>query len=295
MMSGNANRWSVLGGSVRGASHLRNDLPNQDALKYHDEPPWLLALADGHGSVRSFRSDRGARFAVELANELGSTLPTESNPSTVKQWVEGDLPSKLVCQWCERVDADIESEPFNTEQTQILGLKAGNEPRARLAYGATLLLVVVTDSFIFYLQLGDGDILTVSASGEVSRPLPKDERLIANETTSLCMDKARNEVRTGFQVIVNDPPALVLAATDGYANAFRDESSFLQVGPDLLRLLREEGPEFIKGNLENWLNESSEAGSGDDITVGLLYRPDALVDIEHESEPDERPAPPETP
>jgi len=291
MMSGNAIRWSALGGSVRGASHLRNGLPNQDAREFHDESPWLLALADGHGSARSFRSDSGAKFAVELANALGPNFPTDGNPSTVKQWVEHDLPRELVRQWCARVDVGIESEPFSDEQRQILGLKTDNEPRARLAYGATLLLVVATDSFIFYLQLGDGDILTVSASGKVTRPLPKDERLIANETTSLCMDKAWNEVRTGFQVIANDPPALILAATDGYANAFRDEASFQQVGTDLLRLLREEGPEFIKDNLENWLNETSDVGSGDDITVGLLYRADAL----DTTEPDARPTTPETP
>jgi hypothetical protein len=291
MMSGNAIRWNALGGSVRGASHLRNGLPNQDAWEFHDESPWLLAMADGHGSARSFRSDRGAGFAVKLANEFGSNLPADRNPSTVKQWVEYDLPRELIRRWREQVDANIESEPFSAGEGQILGLKADNEPRARLAYGATLLLIVATDSFIFYLQLGDGDILTVSASGEVTRPLPKDERLIANETTSLCMEKAWEEVRTAFQVIASDPPALILAATDGYANAFRDEASFQQVGTDLLRFLREEGPEFIKGNLENWLNETSEAGSGDDITVGLLYRPDALV----ETEPDARPAPPETP
>jgi len=288
-MSGDTIRWSASGCSVRGASHRRSGLPNQDALKLRPEPPWLLALADGHGSARSFRSDRGARFAVELAIEAGRSFPADGNPSTVKHWAEHDLPRELVRRWCEQVDADIASEPFSEAEWQRLGQKK-TESVYRLAYGATLLLVVATDSFIFYLQLGDGDILSVSATGEVTRPLPKDARLIANETTSLCMEQAWREVRTGFQVITRDPPALILAATDGYANAFRDEASFSQVGPDLLRLIREEGPPFIERNLESWLNESSEAGSGDDISIGLLYRLDAL----DTTAPDARPAPPET-
>lgn len=289
MMSGDAIRWIALGDSVRGASHRRNGLPNQDALKLRPQPPCLLALADGHGSARSFRSDRGARFAVELASEMGRDFPADGNPAAVKHWAEHGLPRELVRRWCEKVDGDIAADPFSEAEWQRLGQKKTEVVR-RLAYGATLLLVVAADSFIFYLQLGDGDILTVSASGEVSRPLPKDARLIANETTSLCMDQAWNEVRTRFQILSNDTPALILAATDGYANAFRDEAGFLQVGPDLLRLIREEGPQAIERNLASWLNESSEAGSGDDISVGLLYRTDAL----NITEPDARPAPPET-
>ena len=71
------------------------------------------------------------------------------------------------------------------------------------AYGATLLVLMVTEQFALYLQLGDGEMLIVTESPshrnpaqpffEVSRPLPKDESLIANETTSLCRDDAKRE------------------------------------------------------------------------------------------------------
>ena len=133
--------------------------------------------------------------------------------------------------------------------------------------------MVVASNFILYLQLGDGDLLTVSERGDVERPSPKDPRLIANETTSLCSAKAWNDVQIYFQPLAGAPPALILAATDGYANAYRDNASFQQVARDYWALLRDEGDEAVKPHLKDWLNEASQQGSGDDITVGIIWRP----------------------
>ena len=57
-----------------------------------------------------------------------------------------------------------------------------------LAYGATLLAAAATDRVLLYLQLGDGEILSVTAQGTTTRPLPPDDRLIANQTTS-CVNR----------------------------------------------------------------------------------------------------------
>jgi hypothetical protein len=67
----------------------------------------------------------------------------------------------------------------------------------------------------------------------------------------------------------------VLLSTDGYANAFREDAGFLQVGADLLDLVRQEGLGAVAGGLDSWLAEATEQGSGDDVTVGLLCRLDA--------------------
>ena len=74
-----------------------------------------------------------------------------------------------------------------------------------------------------------------------------------------------------FQALAGAPPALILAATDGYANSFRDEAGFQQVARDLWAMLRDEGVEAVQSNLKDWLNEASQQGSGDDITVGIVY------------------------
>ena len=143
-----------------------------------------------------------------------------------------------------------------------------------LAYGATIVSIVLTESYAIYLQLGDGDILIVGENGEVTRPYTSDERLIANETTSLCSKDAWRDFRSAFQVFSGNPPALILISTDGYANSFQNEAAFEVVGTDILEMIRAQGLEKIELELETWLKEASELGSGDDITLALAYRVD---------------------
>jgi hypothetical protein len=63
------------------------------------------------------------------------------------------------------------------------------EANPHLAYGATSLSFLLTPTYALYLQLGDGEMVTVSESGKIGHPLPEDSRLLANETTSLCWTK----------------------------------------------------------------------------------------------------------
>jgi hypothetical protein len=41
-------------------------------------------------------------------------------------------------------------------------------------------------------------------------------------------------------------------------------------------LAEEKGFETVNDNLKSWLEEATQMGSGDDCTVGIIYRPDAL-------------------
>jgi len=269
--------WRALGASRRGAAHVRSGLPNQDALLLPDlgsEPPWILALADGHGSPKSFRSDRGALLAVNTAAAVCRRLPCDpagARLSAIKHWAEDYLSREIVRCWRTAVDEDMAARPLVAAEGAPSGL-ASPEGGHYLAYGATLLVVMVTATFILYWQLGDGDILTVTDDGVVSRPLPPDEKLFGNETTSLCADRSWQEARTAFQVLAGAPPALILAASDGYANSYRDEAGFLRVGSDLLTLIRTDGLEAVAANLSDWLDEISRQGSGDDVTLGVLCR-----------------------
>ena len=275
--------WRALGASRRGAAHVRNGLPNQDALLLPDidsAPPWILALADGHGSPKSFRSDRGALLAVNAAAAVCRHLPCDPDSprlSAIKQWAEDYLSREIVRCWRAAVDEDLAAHPLTAAESTPSGLACPQGGNRYLAYGATLLIVMVATTFIVYWQLGDGDILAVADDGAVSRPLPPDEKLFGNETTSLCADRAWREARTAFQVLAGAPPALILAASDGYANSYRDEAGFLRVGYDLLTLIRSDGLEAVAAHLVDWLDEISYQGSGDDVTLGILCRVEAGI------------------
>jgi serine/threonine protein phosphatase PrpC len=284
--------WHLIEQSVIGASHIRSGLPNQDAISFEPAsgvgPPLIVALSDGHGSSKSFRSHLGSDFAVKgavaLLQELLDVLAHDPKSlSAVKRTAEERLPKEVVRRWQMAVDAHLEAHPFTEEELARVmrdrGEKACRDVGAHphLAYGATLLAAVATENFLLFLQLGDGDILLVADTGEVTHALTRDTRLIGNETTSLCMDRAWREVRLHFHACHGELPALILLATDGYANSFVDAKAFLKVGSDLLEILQSEGVSFVTENLGTWLEEASAEGSGDDITLGILYRSDVLV------------------
>ncbi len=281
MPANNIVMWNVIADTVRGAAHGRTGLPNQDALKLVPEGgsggSVVVAVSDGHGSSECFRSDIGSKFAVDAAISALSPLlqPSERVPhSTLKHLVEQQLPRDIVRNWRARVWRHLQDNPVSHPRTDKAGIGPSNsdETNPYLAYGATLIAVLVTNLYLVYLQLGDGDIVAVSEDGEALRPIPRDERLMGNMTTSLCMENADREMRVKFQTADSGLPAMILASTDGYSNSFVDDGSFLQAGPDMLKAILDNGLDSVSKMLSTWLSEASQLGSGDDTTVAVLLR-----------------------
>jgi hypothetical protein len=306
--------WRCIGQSVRGASHVQKELPNQDAIGWcwrsedsgwsHEllqeepkppqqgiGPPLILVVSDGHGSSKSFRSQVGSRMAVETATSVLQEFfrdfflenQTERvSLSTIKDMSQSSLPQRLVQEWTKSVEKHWSENPVSEEEwTQVVqkdGIAARQaiENNSTIAYGATLLVVVVTKFFILYLQLGDGDILCVDSQGEISRPLKRDRRLIANETTSLCMSKAWNEFQVGLVPYLESSPdqmpALIMVSTDGYANSYPSEEEFCKIGRDYREMIWDRGIGYVAQQLESFLKETSQGGSGDDISLGIIRR-----------------------
>lgn len=276
--------WLAIGKSVRGASHIRDNRPNQDAVFWstgqNNGLPLVMALSDGHGSQRSFRSDTGAAFAVDAISSCLTDFALQLFPSNQMPALEQDarknLPRELEYRWKRAVLDHLTTNPFSSEETETLYVyqeESEGEPpilNPFLAYGATALGVLVTPSYRLYMQLGDGDMLNVYADGKTERPLPDDPRLIGNATTSLCARKAAQDVRLSVQSDEEQTPELILVSTDGYANSFKNDAEFLRIGPDFLDIIRTDGLDHIEHHLGDWLEETTQVGSGDDITLGIL-------------------------
>lgn len=272
---------------------MRMNKPNQDRFYFFiDEEkglPIILAISDGHGGSGYFRSDKGAQFAVESAVEICKQFllkngEFEIGESFSQKRLKETLCRSITDEWNKRVAKDIEDYPLpesdDFEKIEIVKTKRPVEPDISTPYGATLLIVIITKSELIFLQLGDGDIIVFSIDGNSIRPLPRDPRLIGNETTSLCVREAWDDFVTSTIRIDSISPVLIMASTDGYANSYSDDVSFIKVGKDVLTLVCEDnagidaGFDNVESSLPEWLNETSEKGSGDDITVGFIgYKP----------------------
>lgn len=273
-------RWRVFGESALGAAHAAQHLPNQDAFGFLPRDgfgsPVIVAVADGHGSTRSFRSDVGALIAVNTAIRCLWSRIKDTARSPFEESEREDIARAITERWRQKIAREVRKHPFTeTELTKLSGAAGRRSSRTvqmdpTIAYGTTLLCVAVTSDRLVFFQLGDGDILTVTKYGGVERVLPVDELIWADQTTSMAMPDAWRHVRMAVRLHEPDDPALVLLSTDGYASSFATDEAFFQVGSDLYHMLRESTVDEIRRDLRGWLDETSRLGAGDDITLGVL-------------------------
>src|SRR6202044_3506654 len=78
--------------------------------------PLVLAVADGHGSARSFRSDRGSAFATACALDALADFVRRAGPdaplSRLRRQMANRWPRMVVSRWRKMVWKDLRREPF---------------------------------------------------------------------------------------------------------------------------------------------------------------------------------------
>jgi Protein phosphatase 2C len=270
--------WLALTASQLGAAHQATGLPNQDAVAAcHVQPDVLVvAVADGHGHRRHFRSARGSRLAVavacEAARELAARLDEFEAAGQVESEALRHLVPAITGRWRQAVHDDVAADPF-TAQEQA-GRASGDD--ALIAYGSTLLLAIAGRRWLVLVQIGDGDIMGIQPGGRPLLPVPGDPSLDGQQTTSLCGPRAEDEFRAA--VVDTSTTALlgVMLATDGYGNAQAADPWADAVSADLAELINDRPPEWLAGQLPLWASRCASAdGSADDTTIALLIAPSA--------------------
>jgi serine/threonine protein phosphatase PrpC len=262
--------------SERGAAHAAMGLPNQDAVEgYLLEPHGaVVAVADGHGHRRHFRSARGSRIAATIACQVAQELLGRLTDIAGAREVEGETRTVLVPaiaeQWRAAVSRHLESEPF-TPSEEVLRA-AGDE--AVVAYGSTLLLAIAWQQWLTLAQIGDGDIVCIQPNGSALLPMPGDPLLDGVQTTSLCKPDARDEFRIAVVDMSSTPLLGVILATDGYGNAQLADPWAEAFCKDLAEMLSKQNPEWLADQLPIWASRcASSDGSADDTTIALLLAP----------------------
>ncbi|MEI2778240.1 MAG: PP2C family serine/threonine-protein phosphatase [Tetrasphaera sp.] len=266
MTSHPAPSWEVISATARGASHVSNGLPNQDAHAIAALPDGtiVIAVADGHGGRGYVRSDAGSRMATEQATQVVTRLLSEGGTG----WSAlHDFPGSLVEAWREAVLAHLSANPLDELERTRATAETLAQPLQ--LYGATLLVAALGRDGLWAAQIGDGDII-VASGGACRSPVPGDDRLVGNATTSLCGPDATNDFRLG--VLRGAAPGdLVLLATDGYGNSFAADDWAPEVLGDLAQAIERHGVAAVAAQLPAWTGQSAAVG-GDDTTVVLASR-----------------------
>jgi hypothetical protein len=265
--------WQVITGSARGAAHRVSGLPNQDAVACRDESGSIVvAIADGHGHIRHFRSADGAALAVDVAcrvaSQVAAGLAADGTGDKEAERAGQELAWAVVADWHSAVADQLEVRPYTVEEQFILNRSADMPV---VPYGSTLLVAVIAARWLVCAQIGDGDMLAVRPDGSSFSPVAGDDRLDGRRTTSLCQTDALASFRTGAHDLSHVPLAALLLATDGYGNAQADEPWQPSVGRDLAELASRHDRHWFGQEVPGWAQRCASAeGSGDDATVALL-------------------------
>ena len=268
-------------GIVKGATHVRNQMPCQDnkkIIKISDEIT-IIALADGHGSSKCPRSDRGSMIAVNsfyhiLKKYLEIYGEDEEDITHLMTFLnrEGDV--RFAQDVCEEWQARVK-QSFYKNKVEGMTNEDGSIkwPSVFSLYGTTLLGMLITDSFVFSFQIGDGDISAVTK--DAVEPLVEPEKFLGIETHSLSKPDAwRKAVASVHRLeLDSQEPYMYMLSTDGFANSYTSDKEYQKTCIDYLKMLQEYGIDVVQANLKKWLTETSELGCGDDITVVMVYFP----------------------
>ena len=266
-------------GIVKGATHVRNQMPCQDnkkIIKISDEIT-IIALADGHGSSKCPRSDRGSMIAVNsfyhiMKKYLEIYGEDEEDITHLMTFLnrEGDV--RFAQDVCEEWQARVK-QSFYKNKVEGMTNEDGSIkwPSVFSLYGTTLLGMLITDSFVFSFQIGDGDISAVTKD-EVE-PLVEPEKFLGTETHSLSKPDAwRKSVTSVHRLEAESRESyMYILSTDGFANSYTSDKEYQKTCRDYLQMIRKYGIDVVQKNLKKWLTETSELGCGDDITVVMVY------------------------
>lgn len=250
--------------SVKGASHEKNGTPCQDSARvYLAEDFAIAAVADGHGSERHFRSDSGSEMAARVAirsimdfrernGGLAEVLRESPNNAARR------IAANIICCWNYETAAHLSFLPL-TPAEQATSDKYGGL-KTETIYGSTLILAYMERNICFGLQIGDGSF-TMNAHGITAMPMPSDDRLVANRTTSLCDSDAIGGFR---HFVYNGQADGVALSTDGLINSFVSVDDFLSFSG------RNTSYNGRTADLAEHLRKRSETGSKDDISFAAV-------------------------
>lgn len=289
----------------QGYSHMVENKVCQDySLNYsaHDGSLFIAIVSDGHGGETYCRSDRGSKFACEIAMDAIKEIKLNDSikgtavkvPARIQYKMPADDLSVtefkdvynqikdvdhifehffkyIYYQWYKKIEADWKENPPTTKERELLG-----DSNFEKAYGATLLAFARTKDYWYGFQIGDGKCFTCDEKGKWEEPILWDSDCFLNRTTSLCNSDAYKKFRYSFSG-KGDFPVAVMIGTDGIDDSWGERLGAYYTS--ILEDISVEGVENAKKSLDDSLPDLSKNGNGDDVSVAWIVDEDAIKSI----------------
>lgn len=259
--------------SVIGSTHIKNNKECQDFSSFHCTSKYGIAVvSDGHGAEKHFRSAKGSELAVSAAIEaIKEFVVFEDSFSQDKDRLLTQLEKSIILKWNNAVSKHFSDCPFFPGELGGLSDADKNAviENVESAYGATVIALVLTGKYCFGIQIGDGDCAVLDKEGSIFNPMPTDDQLLFNKTTSLCDKAALANFRHFW---LNKPPVAIVLSTDGVRNSFESENHYLDFCIKVMESFVESAYDEAQSDLKEFLHKLTAEGSGDDVSISALIR-----------------------
>lgn len=295
--------------TVTGFSHIERNKGCEDCSgSFSDESKGIniIAVADGHGDARCFRSAFGSKTAVETALEylryFAETNLSTDNGEAFYQSILHDpryrnncirqLTDSILAKWHDTVKSDYESTPPSAEDISAAYPDGEKIKNIAHIYGTTLIAALMLPKCLILIHQGDGRCDVFYDDGSVDQPIPWDKRCEDNSTTSLCDEDAFERFRSCVIDLSERKVIACCMGSDGVEDAYRD--TYTDFGgkhtlmggvntfyKQLLCSIAEHSPEDFMKYLDEMLPEFSRTGSGDDISVAGIVDTEGVRALEN--------------
>lgn len=270
----------VFNQSVRGSSHVQNKTRMEDfSASYQTEQKEcsMIAVADGHGDSRCFRSHLGSQFAVEIAIDQFKAffealrLHPDMSVQNIKNNLYNVFSNNIFKGWKKKCLDHYKENPFTNEEISLCPEVA--EYDILHVYGSTLIAAMLYQNHLIILQQGDGHVVMAYEDGHFDMPVALDARCVGNVTTSLCDIDAEEKFTLSLFDTKQNKISACFIGTDGVEDSFANDQLTMSFYMKLAK-------EFVNHRLDlaQDFSKLSELGSHDDISVACIYDLSSLKD-----------------
>ena len=254
--------WRIAKATTPGSSHLREGLPNQDAVAYRivksgNGEVVIAAVADGAGSAS--RSDEGSRIAVDVVTTIADGIDQQPAAASCEHLAES-----LARDAIEQAKTEVEN---HGRQQGILSRELAS----------TLIVAFACDSLLTAAQVGDGAVIAFNIDSGAAKTLCEAHSgEYANETTFITSCPKPHEIAYVGHASGCDYDALALI-TDGLQNLalkMPEREAFMGFwNPMLDDLAHTDQPEAIPERLQDFISgERVQSRTTDDVTITIAAR-----------------------
>ncbi|MDE6671837.1 MAG: protein phosphatase 2C domain-containing protein [Ruminococcus sp.] len=266
--------------TVIGASHITSGTVCQDSSVFRIYENYSIAIvADGHGSKKHFRSDKGSEMAVKAALDAVAEFYRNpeafeesflNNPDVIIKKIE----KNIISRWNRLVIHHYISNPYTEQERAKFTEKEFRRIKVESVYGTTLIVAVMGRKFTFGTQIGDGSLVLICEDAAAEMPIDYDESAPANITASMCNSQAINYFHSFYSI--DEKPVAVFVSTDGLYTSFRSDEDFLDYHSILANQLVKID-EFSPSIRKN-LSKRAQSGTQDDTSLACVFDCEVLAE-----------------